>query len=85
MGEEELKDVSSKGSSQRPRTSTPVERAPPQVTGSEPMEVDTQGLPSTSQGSGASAAVRPKEKGASASHTQSQPIGQRKHVDQKAK
>ena len=48
MGEEELKGSSSKGSSQRPRTSTPVERAPPQVTESEPMDVDTQGIPSTS-------------------------------------
>ncbi len=63
MGEEKLKSISSKGSSQRPRTSTPVKRAPPQVTESEPMEVDTQGVPSTSQGSGASVAVRPKEKG----------------------
>ncbi len=29
MGEEELKGISSKGNSQRPRTSTPVERAHP--------------------------------------------------------
>ncbi len=47
------------------------------------MEVDTQ--LSTSQGSGGSAAVRPKEKGASASHAQAQPTGQRKRADHKAK
>ncbi len=85
MGEEELKGISSRGSSQRPGTSTPVERAPPQVTESKPMDVDTQGEPSTSQASGASAAVRPKDKGASASHTQARPTGQRKRADQKAK
>ncbi len=85
MGEEELKGISSKGSSQPPRTSTPVERAPPQVTESEPMDVDTQGEPSTSQGSGASAAVHPKEKGASALRAQTQLTGPRKHADQKAK
>ncbi len=85
MGEEELKSISSKGSSQRPRTSTPVEHAPPQVTESEPMEVDTQRVPSTSQGSGVSTAVHPKEKGVSASHAQAQPASQRKRADQKAK
>ncbi len=85
MGEEELIGISSKGSSQQPRTSTPVERAPPQVTESEPMDVDTQGVLSTSQGSGASAAVRPKEKGASASHAQTQPTGPRKRTERKAK
>ncbi len=52
MGEEELKSISPKGSSQRPRTSTPVERAPPQVTESEPMDVDTHEVPTTSQDSG---------------------------------
>ncbi len=78
MGEEELKGISSKGSSQRPRTSTPVERAPPQATGSEPMEVDTQEISSTSQGYSASAAVRPKEKRVNASHTQAQSTGQRR-------
>ncbi len=85
MGEEELKGISSKGSSQRLRTITPVERAPPQVTESEPMDVDTQGVPSTSQGSGASAAVRPKERGVSALHAQTQLTGPRKRTDQKAK
>ncbi len=85
MGEEELKSISSRGSSQRPRTSTAVERAPPQVAESEPMEVDTQGVPSTSQGSSASTAVCPKEKGASASHAQAQPTSQRKRADQKAR
>ena len=54
---------SSQGRSQRPRTSTPVERAPPQAAETVPMEVDSQGMPSTSQGSSASAAVRPKEYG----------------------
>ncbi len=76
---------SSKGSSQRPRTSTPVERAPPQVTETVPMEVDSQGMPSTSHGSSASAAVCPKENRASASHAQVQSTGQRKCADQKAK
>ncbi len=38
MGEAELKGISSKGSSQRPRTGTLVERARPQVTGSEPTD-----------------------------------------------
>ncbi len=85
MGKEELKGISSQGSSQRPRTSTPVERAPPQVTESEPMDVDTQAVPSTSQGSGAGAAVRPKDKGASASHAPARPTGPRKGTDQKAK
>ncbi len=85
MGEEELKGISSKGSSQWPRTSTPVERARPQPTESEPVDVDTTVVPSTSQGSGAGVAVRPKEKGASASHAQDQPTGQCKCADQKAK
>ncbi len=76
---------SSKGSSERPRTSTPVERAPPQVAETVPMEVDSQGVPSTSQGSSAGAAVRPKENRASASHAQAQSTGQRKRADQKAK
>ncbi len=48
MGEEELQSISSNGSAQRPRTSTPVERAPPRVTETVPMEVDPQGVPSTS-------------------------------------
>ena len=84
-GQEELQSISSRGSAQRPRTSTPVERAPPQVTETVPMEVDSQGVPSTSQGSSAGAAVRPKEKRASASHTQAQPTGLRKRADPKAK
>ncbi len=60
MGEEELQSISSRGSAQRPRTSSPVERAPPWVAETVPMEVDSQGVPSTSQGSSAGAAVRPK-------------------------
>ncbi len=63
----------------------PVERAPPQVAESEPMDVDDQEIPSTSQASGASAAVRCIDKRASASHAQAQPTGQRKRADQKAK
>ena len=70
MGEEELKGISSKGSSQRLRTSTPVDRARPQVTESEPMEVDTAEVPSASHSSSAGMAVRPKEKGMDASHAQ---------------
>ena len=85
MGEEELKGVSSKGKPQRPRTSTPVEHAPPQVAGTEPADVDHQEVPSTSQASSASAAVHPKDIGASASHAQARPTGQRKRADQKAK
>ncbi len=85
MGEEELKGISSKGRPQRPRTSRQVERAPPQVAESEPMDVDNQEVSSTSQASGASAAVHPKDRGASASHTQARPTGQRKRADQKAK
>ncbi len=85
MGEEELKSISSKGSSLRPRTSTPVECARPQVTESEPVDVDATEVPSTSQGSGAGAAVRPKVKGVSVSHAQAQLTGQRKHADQKTK
>ena len=53
MGEEELQSISSRGSGQRPRTSMPVERAPPQVTETVPVEVDSHGVPSTSQGSSA--------------------------------
>ncbi len=85
MGEEELQSISSRGSAQRPRTSSPVERAPPWVTETVPMEVDSQGIPSTSQGCSAGAAVRPKEKRASALHAQAQSAGQRKRADQKAK
>ncbi len=59
MGEEEVKGISSKDSSQWPRASTPVERARPLVTESEPMEVDTLEVPSTSRGSGAGTAVHP--------------------------
>ncbi len=85
MGEEELKGISSRGSSQRPRTSTSVDRARPQVTEAEPMEVDTAEVPSTSRRSSAGAAVHPKVKGASASHTEAQLTGPRQRVDQKTK
>ncbi len=85
MAEEELKGISSKVSSQWPRTSTPVERARPQATESEPMEVDTLEVPSTSRGSSAGAAVHPKEKGTGASHAQTQSTGQHQCADQKAK
>ena len=63
----------------------PVERAPPQVAETVPMEVDSQGMPSTSQGFSASAAVHPKENRASASHAQVQSTDQRKHADQKTR
>ena len=85
MGEEELKAISSKGSSQRPRTSTPVERARPQVTESEPMDVDTAEVPSTSHGSGTGAAVCPKTKGVSALQVQTWSTGQRQHAGPKTK
>ncbi len=71
--------------SQRPRTDTTVERAPPQATETKPMDVDTPEVPSTSQGSSAGAAVRPKEYRASASHAPTQSSGQCKRADQKAK
>ncbi len=73
------------GGSQRSRTNTPTERAPPQIAATVPMDVDSQEVPSTSQGSGAGAAVRPKENRVSASHAQAQSSGQRKRADQKAK
>ncbi len=85
MGEEELKSISSKGSSQRPRTSTPVERARPQVTESEPMEVDTAEVPSTSRSSSAGAAVRHKTHGAGASQVQAQSTGQHQRTGPKTK
>ncbi len=85
MGEEELKSISSKGSSQRPRASTPVERACPPVSESEPMDVDNTEVPSTSHGSGAGAAVRPKDKGTGASHAQTRPTGPCQRADQKVK
>ncbi len=85
MGEEELKGISCNGSSQRPRTSTPVELASPQVTESEPVEVDTAEVPSTSRGSSAGAAVRPKTKGASASQVQARSTGQHQHAGPKTK
>ncbi len=85
MGEEELKSISSKDSSQRPRDNTSVERACPPVTGSEPMNVDDTEVPSTSRGTGAGAAVHPKDKGTGASHAQAQPTGLRQREGQKAK
>ena len=62
-----------------------MERAPPQAVETVPMEVDSQGVPSTSQGSSASAAVHPKEYGANALCAHVQSAGQRKRADQKAK
>ncbi len=70
MGEEELRCISSKGSSQQLRTSTPVECVHPQLTGTEPMEVDASEVPSTSRSSSDGTAVRPKTKRASASQAQ---------------
>ncbi len=77
----------SQGGSQRSRTNTPAERAPPQVAATVPpnVDVDSQEVPSTSQGVGAGVAVRPKENGVSASHTQAQSSGQHECADQKAK
>ncbi len=49
------------------------------------MEVDTAEVPSTSRSSSAGAAVRPKVKGASASHAQAQSTGQCQRADQKTK
>ncbi len=85
MGEEELKSISSKGSSQWPRTSTPVDHACPQVTESEPMEIDTAEVLSTSRSSSSSAAVRPKPKGVSASQVQAQSTGQHQCAGSKIK
>ncbi len=75
MGEEELKSFSSKGSSQQARTSTPVEGVRPHLTGTEPMEVDTSEVPSTSRSSSAGAAARPKTSGASTSQARAQLAG----------
>ncbi len=75
MGEEELKSISSKGSSQQPRTSTAVEGARPQLAGTEPMEVDTAEVSATSRSSRVGAAARPKNKGASASQARAQSTG----------
>ncbi len=83
MREEELKSISSKGTSQRPRASMPVERARPPVTESEPMDVDNTEVPPTSHGSSAGAAVCPK--GTGASHTQARPTGPHQCTGQKAK
>ncbi len=76
---------SPQGRSQRTRTSTPTERAPPQVAANVPMDVDSQEIPSTFQGQCAGGVVRPKEPRVSNSHAQAQPSGQRKRGDQKAK
>ncbi len=85
MGEEELKSISSKSSSQQARTGTPVERARPQVTESEPMDVDTAEVPSTSHSSSADVAVHPKIKGVSVSHAPAQSNGPRQRAGPKAK
>ena len=62
-----------------------MERAPPQAVETVPMEVDSQGMPSASQGSSARVAVRPKEYGTNALRTHLQSAAQRKRADQKAK
>ncbi len=49
------------------------------------MDVDNTEVPSTSHGSGAGTAVRPKDKGTGASHAQTRPTGPRQCVGQKAK
>ncbi len=67
MGQEKLKTISSKGSTQQPRTSTPVEGARPQLAGTEPMKVDTLEVSVASQSSSAGTVFRPKTHGASAS------------------
>ncbi len=85
MGEEELKNISSKGRSQQPRTSTPVEGARPQLAGMEPMEVDTLEVPAASYSSSAGVAASPKTKGASASQAQSQSTGLHQRADSKTK
>ncbi len=77
--------MSSKGSSQRPRTSTPVECARPQLTETELMEVDTAEVPSTSRSSSAGMAVRAKVKGVSALQAQAQSTGQRQRARPKTK
>ncbi len=75
----------SQGRPQRPRTDTSTERVPPRATGIQAMDVDCSERPSTSQGSGAGAAVRPEERRADASHTPTQPSDQCQRAGQKAK
>ena len=62
-----------------------MESARPLLAETEPMEVDTPEVPSTSHSSSAGVAVHPKVKGASASHAQAQSTGQRQHADHKTK
>ncbi len=75
MRKEELKSISSMGSAQQPRTSTPVEDARPRSAETEPMEVDTPAVLATSQSSSASVATCPKTQGSSASQAQTQLTG----------
>ena len=85
MGEEELRSISSKGSSQQPRTSTPVECVHPQLAGTELMKVDASEVPSTSHSSSTGATVRPETKVVSASQAQAQTTGLRHRKGLKTK
>ena len=58
MRKEELKSISSMGSTQQPRTSIPVEGARPGSAEMEPMDVDTAAEQATSRSSSAGAAAR---------------------------
>ncbi len=65
MGKEEVKSISSMGSTQQPRTSTPVEVARARSAETEPMEVDVAAEHATSQSSSAGVVTRPKTQGGS--------------------
>ena len=77
IGEEELKSISSMGSTRQPRTSTPVEGARPRSAEVERMEVDTPAVEATSRSSSASMATHPKTQGASALQARAQKTGPR--------
>ncbi len=83
IGPEKLKNISSKGNAQQPRTSTPVEGARLQLAGTEPMEVNMPEVSVTSRSSSAVTAARPKTKGASASQARAQSTGPRQRAGPK--
>ncbi len=66
-------------------TSTPVESVHPQLTGMEPMEVDTPDEPATSRSSSAGTVARPKTSGMSTSQAQAQLTGSHQRAGPKTK
>ncbi len=82
MGQEKLKSISSKGSSQQPRTSTPVESAHRRLG---TLWNGAYGRGHAGASSSAGAVARPKTNGASASQARAQSTGPRQRVDPKTK